>query len=123
MIDCDVHNNWSSAEVLLPFLAPAFREYLERGELPGGRGSFPHAHRPWLHPEDCEGPVCGTVLPSDDFSYRYGREGEIVRCAWHGWEFDIGSGQALADPTVRARSYPVTVEDGALVMTLWRAPR
>jgi len=66
----------------------------------------------------CEGPVCGTVLPSDDFSYRYGREGEIVRCAWHGWEFDIGSGQALADPTVRARSYPITVEDGALVMTL-----
>ena len=52
MIDCDVHNNWSSAEVLLPYLAPAFRGYLERGELPGGRGSFPHAHRPWLHPED-----------------------------------------------------------------------
>ena len=41
MIDCDVHNNWDSAEVLLPYLPPAFREYLERGELPGGRGSFP----------------------------------------------------------------------------------
>ena len=52
MIDCDVHNAWRSADVLLPYLAPAFREYLERGELPGGRGSFPHAHRPWLHPED-----------------------------------------------------------------------
>jgi predicted TIM-barrel fold metal-dependent hydrolase len=52
VIDCDVHNNWSSAEVLRPYLAPAFREYLERGELPGDRGSFPHAHRPWLHPED-----------------------------------------------------------------------
>jgi predicted TIM-barrel fold metal-dependent hydrolase len=52
VIDCDVHNNWTSADVLLPHLAPAFREYLERGELPGPRGSFPHAHRPWLHPED-----------------------------------------------------------------------
>jgi predicted TIM-barrel fold metal-dependent hydrolase len=52
VIDCDVHNNWTSADVLLPHLAPAFREYLERGELPGGRGSFPHAHRPWLHPEN-----------------------------------------------------------------------
>ena len=51
MIDCDVHNNWSSADVLRPYLPPAFREYLERGELPGERGSFPHAHRPWLHPE------------------------------------------------------------------------
>ena len=52
MIDCDVHNAWRSTDVLLPYLPPTFREYLERGELPGGRGSFPHAHRPWLHPED-----------------------------------------------------------------------
>ncbi|MPZ00608.1 MAG: amidohydrolase family protein [Actinophytocola sp.] len=51
VIDCDVHNSWHSAEVLLPYLPPAFREYLQRGELPGPRGSFPHAHRPWLHPE------------------------------------------------------------------------
>ena len=52
MIDCDVHNNWASADVLLDHLPAAFREYVERGELPGPRGSFPHAHRPWLHPED-----------------------------------------------------------------------
>jgi predicted TIM-barrel fold metal-dependent hydrolase len=52
LIDCDVHNNWDSADVLLPYLPPAFREYMERGELPGGRGSFPAAHRAWLHPED-----------------------------------------------------------------------
>ncbi len=52
MIDCDVHNDWSSAHVLLPYMDANFRDYLERGELPGGRGSFPHAHRPWLHPED-----------------------------------------------------------------------
>ena len=51
MIDCDVHNGWDSARVLLPYLDRNFRDYLERGELPGGRGSFPHAHRPWLHPE------------------------------------------------------------------------
>ena len=51
MIDCDVHNNWASAEEMLPYLDPNFRDYLARGELPGGRDSFPHAHRPWLHPE------------------------------------------------------------------------
>ena len=51
MIDCDVHNSWSSSSALLPYLDPAFRDFLERGELPGGRDSFPHAHRPWLHPE------------------------------------------------------------------------
>jgi predicted TIM-barrel fold metal-dependent hydrolase len=51
MIDCDVHNDWVSARELLPYLEPNFRDYLDRGELPGGRDSFPHAHRPWLHPE------------------------------------------------------------------------
>lgn len=51
MIDCDVHNDWTSAEVLLPYMDPNFRDYLLRGELPGERGSFPHAHRPWVHPE------------------------------------------------------------------------
>lgn len=51
MIDSDVHNSWTSAEVLLPYMPPTFREYLERGEKPGPQGAFPHAHRPWLHPE------------------------------------------------------------------------
>ena len=51
LIDCDVHNDWVSADVLLPYLDPYFRRCLERGELPGPRGAFPHAHRPWLHPE------------------------------------------------------------------------
>jgi len=51
MIDCDIHNDWVSATDLLPYLDPNFRDYMERGELPGPRGSFPHAHRPWLHPE------------------------------------------------------------------------
>ena len=51
MIDCDVHNQWPSAEVLLPYLDPPFRDFLARGELPGPPGSLPHAHRPWLHPE------------------------------------------------------------------------
>ena len=51
MIDCDVHNDWPSAEVLLPYIDPNFRDYLTRGELPGPKGAFPHAHRPWLHPE------------------------------------------------------------------------
>lgn len=46
MIDCDVHNSWSSSEVLLPYLDPYVRDVLLRGELPGRRGSFPHAHRP-----------------------------------------------------------------------------
>ena len=60
----------------------------------------------------CEGPITGTVLPADDREFVYGHEGRYVRCAWHGWEFDITTGVALADPSFRARSYPVTVAAG-----------
>jgi len=66
----------------------------------------------------CEGRICGTTLPSDAYSFRYGREGELVRCAWHGWEFEIATGRALADPRVRARTYAVSIEDGRLVLHL-----
>ena len=66
----------------------------------------------------CEGPVCGTVLPTEDRSYAYGRDGEILRCAWHGWEFDIRTGRSLVDPAVRARTYAVTVVDGTLVIAV-----
>jgi predicted TIM-barrel fold metal-dependent hydrolase len=62
MIDCDVHNSWRSSRVLLPYLDPYFRDVLERGELPGGRDSFPHAHRPWLHPE---GFMRADAVPKD----------------------------------------------------------
>jgi len=51
LIDCDVHNAWPDSRVLTPYLDRYWRDFLERGELPGGRGSFPHGHRPWLHPE------------------------------------------------------------------------
>ena len=64
----------------------------------------------------CEGRVGGTTLPVRRHAFAYGRDGSILRCAWHGWEFDIASGRALVDPTVQARGYPVAVEDGAIVV-------
>lgn len=66
----------------------------------------------------CAGRITGTVLHSDDRRFVYGRDGEILRCALHGWEFDIATGRALADPRFRARTYPVEVRDGQLVLTV-----
>jgi nitrite reductase (NADH) small subunit len=66
----------------------------------------------------CEGRVGGTTLAAGGRSFEYGRDGEILRCAWHGWEFDITTGRALADPAVRARAYPVTIDAGQVVLFL-----
>ncbi len=41
------------------------------------------------------------------------RVGEMIRCPWHGWEFDMATGQSYFDPAgVKVRSYPVIVEAG-----------
>ena len=45
--------------------------------------------------------------------YQRSRVGELLRCAWHGWEFDMRNGQSWFDPKrVKIRTYPVVIEDG-----------
>ncbi len=45
--------------------------------------------------------------------YQRSRVGELLRCAWHGWEFDMRTGQSWFDPQrVKIRTYPVVIEDG-----------
>ena len=46
--------------------------------------------------------------------YQRSRVGELLRCPWHGWEFDIRTGQSWCDPSsTRARQFAITVEPGA----------
>src|SRR3954454_17011631 len=103
MIDCDVHNNWASADVLLEHLAPAFRKYMERGELPGQRGSFPHAHRPWLQPEDFKRtdatPPGGGMAGSD---YPFMREQLLDR---YGADFAVLTGEEAIEVSTLANPH------------------
>jgi len=61
----------------------------------------------------CEGVTTGLVLSDEPGTYDYSRKGEIIRCPWHSWEFDIRTGQSWCDPgKVKTRQYPVSVEPG-----------
>ncbi len=55
--------------------------------------------------------------------YSHSRPGELVRCPWHGWEFDIRTGQSWCEPSrLKARAYAATRETGgALVKGLYVA--
>jgi 3-phenylpropionate/trans-cinnamate dioxygenase ferredoxin subunit len=59
------------------------------------------------------GPLCrGTVeerLTGSPGGYELTGE-RILRCPWHGWEFDLVTGSCLDDETMRAAVYPVRVE-------------
>lgn len=76
------------------------------GEYHALRNVCPHQLAPL-----CKGRISGTTLPGPVGEFNYGHEGRILRCPWHGWEFDITTGRSVFNPhKVRVRSYEVTVE-------------
>jgi 3-phenylpropionate/trans-cinnamate dioxygenase ferredoxin subunit len=66
----------------------------------------------------CLGRVSGTTLPSKVHEFTYGMAGQILRCPWHGWEYDITTGRSVFDPNVKLVSYPVAVEDDQILVTI-----
>jgi 3-phenylpropionate/trans-cinnamate dioxygenase ferredoxin subunit len=64
----------------------------------------------------CEGPLIGLAQSNNPGEIEYTRQGEIIRCPWHGWEFDVRTGQSYCDPRrFRVKAYPTHVEPGAAV--------
>jgi 3-phenylpropionate/trans-cinnamate dioxygenase ferredoxin subunit len=56
----------------------------------------------------------GLITSTGPGEYGYSRKGEIIRCPWHGWEFDLATGKSWCDPgKVRVKNYAVSVEPGA----------
>jgi nitrite reductase/ring-hydroxylating ferredoxin subunit len=62
----------------------------------------------------CEGPVSGKLTENEDGRLQYDDREQVVRCPWHGWEFDIESGEHLARPQYRLPTYDTMVENGQL---------
>lgn len=68
----------------------------------------------------CAGRLVGQLSSKEPGHYELSRPNEFVQCSWHGWEFDLRTGQSYTDPdSIRARTYQVTVEPGA---TLAKGP-
>jgi nitrite reductase/ring-hydroxylating ferredoxin subunit len=60
------------------------------------------------------GKLTGLVQSDGPGDYRYERQGEIIRCPWHAWEFDIRTGRSYCDPTrMRLMQFDAKVEPGA----------
>ena len=76
----------------------------------------PHALAPV-----CSGArISGTPLPCAPGEMEYGLEGRILRCPWHGYEFDLGDGGRAVLTRFRGklRMYPVHVVDGEVQVEL-----
>ena len=78
----------------------------QNGRFYALRSLCPHQGAPL-----CKGRIVGTMVATQPYEYTYAREGEIIKCPWHGWEFEIATGQSVFNPhKVRIQTYEVTVE-------------
>jgi len=62
----------------------------------------------------CRGSLVGTIeAAKPGQEYRYSSDAPLLVCPWHGWEFELATGQSYFDPRrVRVRAYSVNVERG-----------
>lgn len=67
--------------------------------------------------EMSQGTVSGTLLASAPQNFVYGRHDRVIRCPWHGWEFDLETGRSLLEPErVGVKVYRVTVDTDTVVL-------
>jgi nitrite reductase/ring-hydroxylating ferredoxin subunit len=60
-----------------------------------------------------------TVAGEPGEEFRYVREGEIIRCPWHGFSYDVTTGACLSAPErLRIKTYPLIVIDQEIFLDL-----
>jgi nitrite reductase/ring-hydroxylating ferredoxin subunit len=61
----------------------------------------------------CKGPLHTFVEADGPYKMRFDTDRWLIACPWHGWEFDIATGQSYFEPaTTRTRTVEVSVEEG-----------
>lgn len=69
--------------------------------------------------EICKGDFRGTMLPSNPNELNYGLEEQVVVCPWHGYEFDVKTGNALFNLTkLKLKTYDVYQKNGELYIKI-----
>ena len=67
----------------------------------------------------CQGSVHATHRPAEVHQFEPALHGRVLRCPWHGWEFDIPTGKGLYDKNSRVMTFPVEVDaKGDVVVTV-----
>jgi nitrite reductase/ring-hydroxylating ferredoxin subunit len=65
----------------------------------------------------CKGKIVRRVESDEPGRYRVIAGSEMIRCPWHGWQYDIRTGQSWCDAgNIALRRYAVSIETGAQVL-------
>jgi len=87
---------------------------LKNGTLRAVRNHCPHKGAPI-----CKGIIGGTWPPCEPGEMLFARDGEVLICPWHGYEFDLMTGEELYhEQPSKLLMFPVAEQDGSVVVTL-----
>ena len=79
------------------------------GEFHALLNRCPHSGAPL-----CRGSLVGSLKSDVPGSYTYDSSQKLLQCPWHGWEFDIRTGQSYCDPEkTRVRHYETETATGS----------
>ena len=104
-------------KIIVPFRGKAgIAVFNVSGKFYALRNICPHKLGPL-----CTGRITGRAVaelpPSvSNNGLIYKREGEILRCPWHQWEFEIATGRCLVDSEIHAKAYQVIVTGGKIIV-------
>ena|SRR5260221_7421996 len=79
------------------------------------KNSCPHQGAPI-----CLGDVDGAFRPSEPGVFEFGMEYQVIRCPYHGYEYDLETGEPafVQGPKERVVRYDALVRDGRVLVSL-----
>jgi NAD(P)H-dependent nitrite reductase small subunit len=90
-------------------------------EIPPGTGKVVEAGGKTIAVFNCE----GTFYATDNACrHRGGPLGEgslsgtTVTCPWHGWEYDVASGECQMDPSIKVQTFDVKIEGEDILIAI-----
>lgn len=84
--------------------------YRINGALHAIKNQCPHQGAPL-----CLGHLGATHAPGKVDEFQPALHGRVLRCPWHGWEFDVASGKGLYDAKSRVKTYQTVVDEEGIV--------
>jgi nitrite reductase (NADH) small subunit len=95
--------------IVYPFGPPGVAIFNLNGEFAALKNVCPHQGAPL-----CSGVITGTsearTSAGDLLDVEWVREGEIITCPWHHWEFEIKTGRTVFPSRNKVATYAVYVE-------------
>lgn len=107
---CDVRDLKEGERLLREVAGREVAVFLVNGEFHAVANYCVHAGGPV-----CEGKISGMVTADPDkWEWDWDKDGEVLACPWHGWEFDLTTGEFLSDPRYSLITYDIDVEEDSV---------